>query len=234
MVERVEITSAPAPVEAPVAAPAVEQTPEEIEAAKLAAEETPVEQTPEEIAAAKLAAEETPAEDEVKEELEAAGIDYSSLETEVNDTGELSPESLDKLVKMGFPADVVNEVVAQRIAAADTGRAELMSVVGGEEQFAIKAAWAVEGMSPAAVAEFNSSMEGKDSTRRANAMAALESAYVKANGKVPNLINPTSQATSQTAYRSLTELLADQANPRYKSDPAFRTDVEAKLKRSKI
>jgi hypothetical protein len=67
------------------------------------------------------------------------------------------------------------------------------------------------------------------------AVAGVYQKFSAARPTEPKLFSgSTSQATTGEAYESVAQLTKDMATPEYKSDPAFRAKVQAKLARSNI
>jgi hypothetical protein len=60
------------------------------------------------------------------------------------------------------------------------------------------------------------------------AVEGLQARFSSTEGNEPKLV--TGQAGQSTeVFRSTSELVTTMADPRYKSDPAYRTDIEKKL-----
>jgi len=168
------------------------------------------------------------------------------------ENGQISDETFAALEQAGIPREVA-ETYAQnaqaeldkayaQAAQEDAGEAqELQTIVdnlGGPEALRSVQEWAGKNLSKEEqdyvdnIAE-NGSVQDigflyKQLQARQQAAAntpAKEDQLVKGQGVVQNATD---------VYRSREEMLRDQKDPRYKSDPAFRSRVYAKLSRSRI
>lgn len=166
---------------------------------------------------------------------EDAGIDMEAAEAHFAEHGELPEDVYEKAAAIGFDKEAVNEYVAYRVAQADRIREELMSPLGGEESVQKMIAWASEAWAEDKAAAFNEAFEGKDRGRMELVLQALKADYDKAHGVRPKLVQGgTGKSTSGGVYTSIEQLMADQRDPRYAKDPAYRDAVIAKLARSQI
>jgi hypothetical protein len=163
------------------------------------------------------------------------GIDITSLEAEFAKDGKLSEASYERLAKMGLSKEYVDGQIALRVEAGDRAMAETLSIVGGQEQFTRMAEWARGNYSPAQLQAYNEAVDSGDRGKTELALKALKSDFEKAKGVVPRLLTPTAGATPNAgSYASMSQFLADVNTPLYRSDPAERERVAAKLARSRI
>lgn len=165
---------------------------------------------------------------------EAASIDLGAAEAHFAEHGEVPEDVYEKAAALGFDKDAVNEFVAYRVAQADRIRDELMTPLGGEEAVTKMMEWAGREWSEDKVNSFNEAFEGKDKGRMELVLKALKADFDKAHGVRPKLVQGASGQARGGAYTSVEQLLADQRDPRYATDPAYRAAVVAKLARSNI
>ena len=196
--------------------------------------------TPEDLAAAYRTLEQKlgqkPAEpvgdDEAQEAVEAAGLDFASLEAEYL-SGGLSEESYSRLEAAGIPKDVVDAYIAGQEALASQIRYEVLSEVGGADTYAEMVDWASQNLSPAEIAAYDNAVESGDLNIVKLAVEGLKARYERAFGSEPRLLNGTVSNSSE-GFRSVEEMKAAMRDPRYRVDPAYRKDVERRVANSDI
>ncbi|WP_210212192.1 hypothetical protein, partial [Mesorhizobium sp. M7A.T.Ca.US.000.02.2.1] len=164
-----------------------------------------------------------------------AGIGMDALQAEFDADGKLSDASYEKLDKAGFPKETVDDFIEYRKSKADAYVTSAHAAAGGAEELGKMTAWAAQGYDAAKVKVFNDAVNSGDKNRAEQAIKALKADYVKAKGSPARLINQANTpAAGGEVYTSLAQMLADQAKPQYRSDPAFREAVKQKLARSSI
>lgn len=164
-----------------------------------------------------------------------AGLSFETYSTEYAKDGALSETSYEALAKAGIPKDVVDEYISGQEAQADVIRLSVFNEVGGEAEYAKVMAWAAKSLSPAEAQAYNAATDSSSVETLKLAAAGLHAKYVAANGADPKLLggNPAGGASTDV-YRSTAELRAAMGDPKYRTDPAYRADVAAKLGRSDI
>lgn len=184
-------------------------------------------------------ADEKPAEEKPKDDLtidqkaaEAvtnAGLDVEKLSNEFFEKGTLTDESYKALEKVGITKDVVDDYIRLKQGEAATVRNEVISIAGGEEGFQQMVQWAVGNY--ADVDAYNKMITSGDPSQMRMAMTSLKAAYVAANGSDPKLVMGNGSPTSGATYRNDLEMVADMQKPEYRTNPAFRAEVEEKVAR---
>lgn len=160
-----------------------------------------------------------------------AGLNFDTLADEFAAGGTLKDESYAALEKTGIPRTVVDEFIRLKQGEAQTVRAEVISIAGGEEGFSQMVQWA--SASYPDVAAYNAMISSGDPAQMRIAMSALKSAYVASNGQTPSLISGGgASATGGDTYANDLEMVADMQKPEYYKDPAFRRKVQEKVARS--
>jgi hypothetical protein len=169
-------------------------------------------------------------EGEAKAAVQAAGIDYDALTQEFNETGSLKPETFAALESKGIPRAMVESFIAGQQALAVQFENSVHESVGGKESFTKLQAWANENLSPTEKASLNAAIDaGLDAAKLAYAgvKARFDAAYGNPGTQVQG-----GPAPALDVYESHAQMTADIKNPLYKTDPAFRAKVEAKIGRS--
>jgi Phage T7 capsid assembly protein len=174
-------------------------------------------------------------EQQVQEELQNKGLDLYEFSDEFASQGQLSDDSYSKLEKAGYPRDIVDQFIEGQKARASLFESEVKAVAGGDQGFTDMVQWAAANLSPAEIAAYNAAIDSGSPEQAKLAVAGVYQKYSASRPTEPKLrTGSTSQATSGDAYESVAQLTKDMASPEYKSDPAFRAKVQAKLARSSI
>jgi hypothetical protein len=177
---------------------------------------------------------EIPTNEDAKEVAEKAGLDFDSMQTEYGANGQLSDETYEAINKSGIPRDVVDSYIAGQEALATGLRTEMFSSVGGEENYGTMISWASNNLDKAEVNAYNNVMGTSDPAQIQLAVRGLNAQYQAANGSNPSLISGETTANAGTKFESVAQVTAAMRDPLYKTDPAFRRQVEAKLARSSV
>tara|TARA_B110000902_G_scaffold182162_1_gene206335 strand:- start:4440 stop:5231 length:792 start_codon:yes stop_codon:yes gene_type:complete len=183
-------------------------------------------------------ADDTPAEiptnDDAKEAATNAGLDFDALQTEYGSNGGLSDETYEAINKSGIPRDVVDSYIAGQEALATRIRTDMFSTVGGEENYGNIMQWASSSLDKTEVDAYNNVMGTSDPAQIQLAVRGLNAKYQAENGSNPSLLSGETTANAGTKFESVAQVTEAMRNPKYKTDPAFRKQVEAKLARSSV
>ncbi|WP_417623151.1 capsid assembly protein [Parasphingorhabdus sp.] len=172
---------------------------------------------------------------EARRVAEEAGLDIPALESHWEEHGSLPEDTYEKLASVGVDKGLVDEFVQYRLSQGETLRSEMMATVGGEETVNKMVEWATKNYSEDKANAFNEAVNSKNRGQIELALSSLKADFDRANGVKPKLVQPTTGTGAKGArYNSLEEMLADQRNPKYRTDPAFRQSVIDKLSRSNI
>jgi hypothetical protein len=190
---------------------------------------------------AKLTPEQKAAEEKTKADADAAKkvadastkVDLPSLEAKYLANGnKLDDADYAGLEAKGFTRQDVNDYIAFRTSQGNA----LMEPVGGQEGWEIVSAWAkTGGYNEGEAKAFNEAMDSNDKGRQLQAMKALKAAFDAKKGRPGKGLTPTNvPPAGGDSYASQAQFLSDVNTPKYKTDPAERERVKAKLARSKI
>ncbi len=166
--------------------------------------------------------------DQAQKAVEAAGVDFGALTEEYASDGELSESTYKALESKGFNKDVVDSYIAGQHALAAQWENQGYDVAGGKEQYIKMTEWAVNALSQSEKVAFNSATTG-DVDQMKLAVAGLKQRYESENGKAPGLLGGSTTTGSNNGYQSRAQMTADMKDARYKTDPAFRQSVQARL-----
>lgn len=185
-------------------------------------------------------AEEKPADDattteaDAKAAAEKAGLDWSALETKVINDGDLGADDYEALKGIGIPEEIVKDYIGGLKERAELHVQNVMSAFGGEAGLQAAAEFAQKNYSEAEIAELEAQLA--DPARYKLAVDLLMSK----SGRPPvergaAISGPNAAAPGTTEvkpFASQDELTRAIQDPRYKTDPAYRQDVERRAARS--
>lgn len=172
---------------------------------------------------------------EPQKEITVAGLPAQKYFDEYAANGALSEDSYRELADKGIPREIVDAYIDGRkaVEAHNAGLTEetvqaLMNEVGGEQPFRRMAAWAYQNYSEQDKADYQAAIDSGSPALARLALATLKAKYEAAYGAAPSLVDGT-PAPSSPAYRSKSEMVQAMRDPRYKTDPAYRAEVERKV-----
>jgi len=159
-----------------------------------------------------------------------AGIDYTALENEYQETGQLSPDTYKQLEDAGIPQNMVDAYIAGQEALAGQTLNKMYSLAGGESEYNEMVTWAQDNLTESEIQAFNASLANEAQSEFA--IKGLYAQYQSAKG--PNLVKGEVSNTSTRGFASKQEMMAEMSNPKYKKDPAFRAEVQRRVALSKF
>jgi hypothetical protein len=161
-----------------------------------------------------------------------AGVDYAALTAEFTEKGALSEASYKLLADKGIPKEVVDSYIAnQQVAAQAATQAavsEAHALAGDAKAYGSMLDWAATNLSTAEQAAFDRAVVADPASRK-QAILALKAQYTAARGTAPNLLSGEGAGNGVGAFQSRAEVTAAMRDPRYKTDPAYRADVERRI-----
>lgn len=174
----------------------------------------------------------TPAATVTAEAATKAGIDLPALAKEFAANGELSAETLKSLSDKGFDKAAVDGYIAGQTAISEKIVTDLQAVAGGKEAFTATLEWAKANLNADDKAAYNAAIDSGDIRLAKLALQAVVNQYTEANGKEPALVTGGEgvRTTGVEPYASNAQMIADMRTKEYKTDPAFRAKVEARLR----
>lgn len=110
----------------------------------------------------------------------------------------------------------------------------LQDMAGGEQEYQQMLSWAGDNLSEAEIDMYDSVMDSGDPAACFFAVQALMARYGDSTGVEGELLTGKSPTTVAQGFRSQAELVQAMSDPRYESDPAYRSDVINKLENSDI
>lgn len=160
---------------------------------------------------------------------------FSAFSQEYFQNGSLSNDSYSKLNEMGFPRQIVDAYINGQKAMLDQGTNALMADVGGKEGFKEMHDWAVDNLTQEEINSYNAILDYGDPQQAKFAVKGMFARYKSSTGKDPKLISGSQGSIGRgSSFRSIGEMTRAMADPRYKTDSAYRKDVEKRLANSNI
>lgn len=110
----------------------------------------------------------------------------------------------------------------------------LQDMAGGEQEYQQMLSWASDNLSDSEIDMYDSVMDSGDPAACFFAVQALMARYGDSTGVDGELLTGKSPTTVAQGFRSQAELVQAMSDPRYESDPAYRSDVINKLENSEL
>jgi protein-tyrosine-phosphatase len=142
-------------------------------------------------------------------------------------------EQYGELEKMGLPREIVDLYAEGQLALVQSQATELVSTIGGEENYKAMAEWAQSTLSEAEINAYDKAIELDKETAKM-AVQGMYAQYIKAVGKAPNLVQGTQAQPGSEVFHSIAEVRAAMGDPRYKTDAAYRQSVANRVAASNI
>lgn len=151
---------------------------------------------------------------------------------EFSEKGALTPESYTRLESAGIPRSIVDDYVSSKAAAVEVARYrqeqvtnKVYSECGGEAKVKEALAWAQSNLDKASIDAINAQLASSNPEAVITAVKGLQA---RAGGSM--LPGKSGGVPGLAPYASEAEWMADQKKPAYRTDPAFRAQVDARLK----
>jgi transposase-like protein len=182
--------------------------------------------------------------EEEEVEVSAGEVLITDASVEFAESGELSPETMEKFGSMSSQELVeaymqhrANNPQEEAAPVADLSESQVNYIknqAGGEESYNTLVSWAGENLPDQYVAAFDNIVESGNVEAITIAVAGLRSQYEQVNGYEGRMLSGKGAPQQVDAFRSQAEVVQAMADPRYDNDPAYRNDVFEKLSRSNI
>ena len=180
--------------------------------------------------------------DYIGSKFEEAEIDYEGMNSRWQETGQLTDEDYSELNEAGFSRDMVEAYLqgvqfnAQRDTELQQGQVkEIQDMYGGEAAYGEMITWAAGVLTDSEKAAFDMAIKNPNYDMVKLAVAGLHSRYMSEGNKEPKLVSGrTTKRASKAKFESMAQVVAAMNDPLYKTDPAYRKQVEEKLSRSNV
>jgi hypothetical protein len=148
----------------------------------------------------------------------------------------LKPETIEKLKEMPSEELIEAYLELQKNNPATTAQPisedaakEIVSSVGGQEAYNETLAWAADHLKPEEVAAYDNVINSGNKDAIFFAVQALNQRYKDSVGFEGQQVSGKAPKSTIKGFRSNAELAAAISDKRYRTDPAYRYDVEQKL-----
>jgi hypothetical protein len=143
----------------------------------------------------------------------------------------ISDETYKAFEEKGVARDFLNNYVLGQEAISNQLISQVYSEVGGAEEYGTLMEWATANLTEAEIDAYDNIMASGSIEAVKMAVGGLQAR----RGTAPSLLKGTGEQTaSHPGYESRAEMTRDMRDPRYKTDAAFRKQVENKLANSNI
>jgi hypothetical protein len=149
---------------------------------------------------------------------------------------QLKPETIEKLKEM--PSEELieaylelqkNNPIVQAQPLSEDAAKEIVSSVGGQEAYNDTLAWAADNLKPEEVAAYDNVINSGNKDAIFFAVQALNQRYKDSVGFEGQQVSGRAPKSTVKGFRSNAELASAISDRRYRTDPAYRYDVEQKL-----
>lgn len=155
---------------------------------------------------------------------------------------EFSEDTLNQLSEMD-PKDLADMYLDYRDAVeknnqtsefSDDDISSLQQSAGGEQEYQAMLGWAQDALSPQEIEMYDAVMDRGDPQAAFFAVQALRYRYLDSVGSDGQMLTGKAATDTKDVFRSQAELVNAMSDPRYDNDPAYRSDILAKLDRSDL
>lgn len=149
---------------------------------------------------------------------------------------QLKPETIEKLKEM--PSEDLIEAymewqkgnpTVQSQPLSDEAAKDIVASVGGQESYNDTLAWAADNLKPEEVAAYDNVVNSGNKDAIFFAVQALNQRYKDSVGFEGQQVSGKAPKATVKGFRSNAELASAISDRRYRTDPAYRFDVEQKL-----
>lgn len=150
---------------------------------------------------------------------------------------QLKPETIqklkelpsEKLIEAYLELQKSNPIAQAATPLSDADAQAIVQSVGGTDSYNETLAWASENLKPEEVAAYDNVVNSGNKDAIFFAVQALNQRYRDAVGFEGQTISGKAVKQTVKGFRSQAELARAISDPRYRNDPAYRLDIEAKL-----
>ncbi len=172
--------------------------------------------------------------EDAKQALESKGLDLNEFSNEFSEKGELSAESYERLEKAGYDRNIVDQFIDGQRARGAEFESSVKGEAGGADKYNELVTWAKANLSDSEISAYNSAVNSGNVDQAKLAVLGLSARYSKENGSDPQRMVSGGKASGEDKFESTAQLTTAMSDPRYRSDPAYRAQVQAKLSRSSV
>jgi hypothetical protein len=152
-----------------------------------------------------------------------------------NNSNQLTPETVQKLKEMPSEQlidaylELQKNVTPTQQTLTDADADSIIAAAGGNDAYNETLAWASDNLKPEEVAAYDNVINSGNKDAIFFAVQALTQRYKDAVGFEGKQVSGKSVKNSVKGFRSQAELARAISDPKYRTDPAYRMDVEERL-----
>lgn len=158
-----------------------------------------------------------------------AGLDWNVLQGKIASGGTIDEADFTALAKSGVPREVVEthvKLLADRVVQE---RKDAVEYMGGQENADAVLKWAAANLNASEKKSINGLLASPDWRVGLDAVTARMGASARSRGEPETAAYGAAPGTP-TGYRSRAEMKTDMGSKQYRTDPAFREAVGAKMR----
>lgn len=162
--------------------------------------------------------------------------ELQSFQAEYTEKGGLSDETYATLEARGFDKSIVDSYVQGQIALAQTHANAVFGIAGGKEGYMSLLGWAKSNLSTTEAAAADKIIQSGDFAAIETTLNGLMARREKAEGRAPasHVSGRNPATTGVKGFSSDKEVSLAMRDPRYRTDPSYRAEVEDRLRASKF
>ncbi len=165
--------------------------------------------------------------------VKAAGLDWDTLQSKLQTQGALDEADIAALEKAGIPRDVTEGYVEIVKEALSFARERTATYVGGEQKLNAILNRAAAELTADEKKLFNAQLASKESWK--GALDILKQRFGdETDAEAKGMIFNGQPSGSQGGFANQQEMVVAMRDPRYKTDPAYRNSVRARVAVSKF
>jgi len=159
-------------------------------------------------------------------------LKLEDFDAELNQFGQLSPNSRQRLVDSGIPEAMVDAYVANRQSSKEAAMNDAYEAAGGKEKFEGMRAWVGQELGQDAVKALDNAVNSGDPYTRESVIRGMYARYAEANSEPTLVEGRGAGGKTGASFGSWEEVQEAMKDPKYRRDPAYRAEVERKIARS--
>ena len=154
----------------------------------------------------------------------------TKAQAEFAEIGQLSDETFLGLEKAGIPREMVEAYIQGQEAVSAASATEIQNSIGGVDNYNAMGEWAGQNLSDGDLQAYNDIVEKGTVEQARVAVKGMYAQFAAAGGKAPTLSQgATSGVAGAKEFGSAASMVEAMQDPRYKSDPAYRKQIEKRL-----
>lgn len=143
--------------------------------------------------------------------------------------GKFADEDIKSFEAAGFSREHLDTYAKGLAAHVTEYRSQVFQHAGGEANYAAAVQWAAKNLPPEEQAAFDSAVNSMDPAQAKVAVEGLVARFRLKVGHDPRMASGKPATGAPTAFRSAAEMKTALMDPKYRTDDAFRADVDARI-----